>query len=74
MKLTRKKRCDNERERKHQQRVAFLKNLRQIVATEGSDNLVYFDESEFETNFFRPYAWSKQGHKIYGDIAILNDS
>lgn len=44
-----------------------MRNLRQIVATEGSDNLVYLDESGFETNCFRPYAWSKEGDKVYGN-------
>jgi transposase len=37
------------------------------VTHEGADNLVYLDESGFETNVFRPYAWSRRGHKTYGD-------
>jgi hypothetical protein len=41
--------------------------LRQIVTDNGSDNLVYLDESGFESNVFRPYAWSRRGQKIYGN-------
>ncbi len=41
--------------------------MRHIVTQEGSDNLVYLDESGFEANIYRPYAWSKQGQKSYGD-------
>lgn len=41
----------------------FLRNLRQIVSTEGSANLIYLDESGFEANTYRPYAWSERGHK-----------
>ncbi len=33
----------------------------------GSDNLVFLDESGFEANTYRPYAWSKRGHKSCGE-------
>ncbi|MGL5796421.1 MAG: IS630 family transposase [Waterburya sp.] len=47
--------------------MTFLRNLRQIVLTEGSANLIYLDESGFEANTYRPYAWSKRGYKSYGE-------
>ncbi|MEO0011897.1 MAG: hypothetical protein RLZZ535_286 [Cyanobacteriota bacterium] len=28
---------------------------------------MYVDESGFEANTYRPYAWSKRGHKSYGE-------
>ena len=33
----------------------------------GKDKLVYVDESGFEQNTYRPYAWSMKGKKAYGD-------
>ena len=66
MKLTRKKTlkyC----ERKYNQRIAFLKTLRQIVKQERADNLIYLDESGFEANIYRAYGWSKRGQKTYGE-------
>jgi hypothetical protein len=65
MKLTQKKTLKYS-ERRHNQRIIFLRNLRQIVSTEGSANLIYLDESGFEANGYRPSAWSKRGHKSYG--------
>ena len=41
--------------------------MRQIVIQQGSSNLVYLDESGFEANTYRPYAWSKRGYKTYGE-------
>ena len=41
--------------------------MRKIVILEGSDNLVYLDESGFEEYVYRPYGWSKRGQKTYGD-------
>ena len=34
---------------------------------EGSENLVYLDESGFEAYTYRPYAWSKRGQKSHGE-------
>ena len=42
-------------------------SLRQIVQEEGSENLVYLDESGFEAYTYRPYAWSKRGQKSHGE-------
>lgn len=44
-----------------------MRSLRQIVIQEGSDNLVYLDESGFEEYVYRPYAWSKRGQKTYDE-------
>ena len=54
-------------ERKHNQRIAFLRSLREIVAEQGSNNLVYLDESGFKEDVYRPYGWSRRGQKIYSD-------
>ena len=66
MKLTRKKTLKYS-ERKYAQRIAFLRNLREIVTQQGSSNLVYLDESGFKEDVYRPYGWSKRGQKTYGD-------
>lgn len=42
-------------------------NLRKIISEEGSKNLVYLDESGFDPNIYRPYAWSERGQKSYGE-------
>lgn len=44
-----------------------MRSLRQIIIKEGSDNIVYLDESGFDANTYRPYAWSKCGQKSYGE-------
>ncbi|MGF1591333.1 MAG: IS630 family transposase [Pleurocapsa sp.] len=41
--------------------------MRQIVIQQGGDNLVYVDESGFDAYTYRPYAWSPQGQKSYGE-------
>ena len=33
----------------------------------GSSNRVYLDESGFELETFRPYAWSPRGQKVHGE-------
>lgn len=43
-----------------------MRNLREIVILDGSNNLVYLDESGFEENVYRPYGWSQRGQKTYG--------
>nr|WP_319419365.1 type ISP restriction/modification enzyme [Pleurocapsa sp. FMAR1] len=41
--------------------------MREIVVLDGSNNLVYLDESGFEEYVYRPYGWSKRGQKTYGE-------
>ncbi len=55
------------RERSHEKRIAYLRNLRKIVAERGIESIVYIDESGFESESFRASAWGKIGQKIYGE-------
>lgn len=34
----------------------------------GSDNVVYFDESGFEAQSYRPHGWAKRGTKVHGKV------
>jgi transposase len=54
-------------ERQAEKRIIYLQELRKIVSTQGSDNLVYIDESGFEHHAYRPFAWSKRGTQSFGD-------
>lgn len=44
-----------------------MQNLRKLIAIYGLSNRVYLDESGFELETFRPYAWSPRGQKIHGE-------
>ncbi len=33
----------------------------------GFENIVYLDESGFESSTYRSYAWGKIGHKVHGE-------
>lgn len=55
------------RERNPEKRIAYLKDLRKIVADRGAESLVYIDESGFESESYRASAWGKIGQKIYGE-------
>lgn len=50
----------------------FLQELRQLMKKYGSDNIVYFDESGFETETYRTHAWAERGKKVYGKICGNN--
>lgn len=54
-------------ERDYEQRIAYLRDLRQIVKDRGGGNLVYVDESGFESQSYRPYGWASIGDKVYGE-------
>ena len=54
-------------ERKPEQRLAYLRALRQIIQARGSKSLVYIDESGFEPDAYRRYGWSLQGQKVHGE-------
>ena len=41
--------------------------MREYVKNNGSENLVYCDESGFLETVFNPYSWSVRGYKVYGD-------
>jgi putative transposase len=55
------------KERDPEKRIAFLRELRGVIAQRGADNIVYIDESGFEPDGCRCYGWSPRGHKVHGD-------
>ena len=38
----------------------------------GSQNIVYFDESGFKTECYRPHGWAKRGIKVHGKVSGNN--
>jgi putative transposase len=46
----------------------FLRNLRELIRRYGSRNIVYFDESGFTAESYRPHGWAPKGQKIFGDV------
>jgi hypothetical protein len=51
------------------ERMGFLRDLRLLIPQYGSENIVYFDESGFETHAYRKHGWALRGEKIYGDVS-----
>ncbi len=50
----------------------FLQNLRQMMHKYGSQNIVYFDESGFAAESYRPHGWARIGQKVFGLISGNN--
>lgn len=50
----------------------YLRRLREIIQNKGSNNIVYFDESGFEKEAYRPHGWAPKGTKVHGDISGNN--
>jgi len=50
----------------------FLRALRLWIAANGSQNVVYVDESGFKKEAYRPDGWAKRGEKVYGKISGNN--
>lgn len=42
------------------------------MQTHGSSNVVYFDESGFLRESYRPHGWAKRGQKVFGKISGNN--
>ena len=61
------------KERDPEQRMIYLRTLCQIIAKNGSKNIVYVDETGFEPDTYRPNArgkrenWGKRGKVIFGE-------
>jgi transposase len=53
-------------------RIAYLRRLRELIPTYGSENIVYIDESGFKKYAYRTDAWAKRGKKVYGDVSGNN--
>ncbi len=47
--------------------MAYLRQLRAIIAERGSQDIVYVDESGFEPEVCRRYGWSPRGQQVFGD-------
>jgi hypothetical protein len=41
-----------------------------IAIEQGSENLIYLDESGFEANTYRPYAWSTAWFYMVGNPTV----
>ena len=50
----------------------FLQNLRRLMQIYGSQNIVYFDESGFTAESYRPHGWAPKGQKVFGSISGNN--
>jgi transposase len=50
----------------------FLQKLRAWIARNGSENIVYMDESGFTAKSYRPHGWARRGEKVYGLISGNN--
>ena len=48
-------------------RIAFLRQLRMIIKSKGSDSLVYIDETGFDAQCYRDHGWGFKGQKIHGE-------
>lgn len=53
--------------RDHEFRIPYLKTLRKVIEKQASKDIIYVDESGFESHTFRPFAWSVRGKKSYGE-------
>ena len=54
-------------ERNHMSRINYLRSLRAVIKERGSKDVVFVDESGFEEQTYRPYAWSTKGCKSFGE-------
>lgn len=52
--------------------MCFLQNLRRLMREYGSQNIVYFDESGFAAQSYRPHGWAPRGEKVFGSISGNN--
>jgi transposase len=46
--------------------MAYLRKLREWIRKNGSQNIVYCDESGFYAESPRPHGWAKRGKKLHG--------
>ena len=55
------------RERNHKKRIEYLRSLRRIIKSKGSEHIVYLDESGFERTSDRTHGWGLRGKKVHGE-------
>ena len=72
MNLTRKKSLLYP-EKNHEKRIKYRRTLRKIVKDQRSESLVYRDESGFEYQSYRPYAYALRGQKTQGNRSGKHD-
>ncbi len=53
-------------ERNHSKRIEYLRSLRRIIESKGSEHIVYLDESGFERTSHRTHGWGLRGKKVHG--------
>lgn len=49
-----------------------MRKLREWIQENGSQNIVYFDESGFTAHSYRPHGWAKRGVKVHGKVSGNN--
>ena len=69
LRITRKKKTLKYKERHPEKRIAYVRQLRQMIMARGSANLVYVDESGLEPSVGRLHGWSLRGQKVHGEQA-----
>lgn len=52
--------------------MCFLQNLRGLMQQYGSQNIVYFDESGFTAESYRPHGWAPRGERVFGSVSGNN--
>lgn len=50
----------------HKGRIEYLRKLRQIIESKGSESIVYLDETGFERTTHRTHGWGPRGRKVHG--------
>lgn len=53
-------------------RIEFLRALRRFIPIYGIENIVYFDESNFNKHSYRPHGWALKGSKIFANVSGNN--
>jgi len=56
-------------ERNHNKRIEYLRSLRRIIESKGSEHIVYLDESGFERTAHRTHGWGLRGKKVHGECS-----
>lgn len=59
-------------ESRYDERISYLQELRSWIEKNGSDNVVYMDESGFIAKSYRPHGWARRGQKVFGLISGNN--
>lgn len=55
------------KQRNYDQRIRYLQRLRAYIQEQGSEYIVYIDETGFEKEGVCTHGWGKRGKRIYGE-------